>query len=83
MQSVTVGSKKSRRRSSIVAAVRLVLLAAGLMLILLRPELPLGWLPLLIILLCPLMHMFMHRRHGGHGSSTAAGDEQAQRSRHF
>ena len=83
MHSVTVGSKKSRRRSSIAAAVLLVLLAVGLMLILLRPELPIGWLPLLIILLCPLMHMFMHRRHGGHGSSATAGDEQAQRSRHF
>lgn len=24
-------------------------------------------LPFLILLLCPLMHMFMHRGHGGHG----------------
>jgi hypothetical protein len=29
----------------------------------------LGWLPYLIILLCPLMHIFMHggHSHGGHG----------------
>lgn len=84
MQSATFGSKRGRRRSSIVAAVLLVLLAAaGLFLFLSRAELPIGWLPLLIILLCPLMHMFMHRRHGGHGNSAAAGDEQAQRSRQF
>lgn len=27
----------------------------------------LGWLPLLILLACPLMHLFMHGSHGGHG----------------
>lgn len=27
----------------------------------------LGALPYLLILLCPLMHLFMHRGHGGHG----------------
>ncbi|MBA4208234.1 MAG: hypothetical protein C0454_01745 [Parvibaculum sp.] len=26
----------------------------------------LGWLPWLIILACPLLHIFMHGRHGGH-----------------
>jgi len=26
-------------------------------------------LPWLILLLCPLMHVFMHRGHGGHGHS--------------
>lgn len=25
------------------------------------------WLPFLILLLCPLMHLFMHGGHGGHG----------------
>lgn len=25
------------------------------------------WLPFLILLLCPLMHIFMHGGHGGHG----------------
>ncbi len=34
----------------------------------------LGALPLLLILLlCPLMHFFMHRGHGRHGSSAEAG----------
>ena len=26
-----------------------------------------GVLPYLLILLCPLMHVFMHKGHGGHG----------------
>lgn len=26
----------------------------------------LGNWPWLIVLLCPLLHLFMHRRHGGH-----------------
>ena len=29
----------------------------------------LGALPWLLILACPLMHLFMHRGHGGHGHS--------------
>jgi len=31
-----------------------------------------GVLPYLLLLACPLMHLFMHRGHGGHGE---AGDE--------
>ncbi len=27
------------------------------------------WLPFGILLLCPLMHIFMHGGHGGHGGS--------------
>lgn len=27
-----------------------------------------NWLPYLILLACPLMHVFMHRGHGGHGA---------------
>jgi hypothetical protein len=27
----------------------------------------LGILPYLLILACPLMHLFMHKGHGGHG----------------
>lgn len=29
----------------------------------------LGWLPYIILLLCPLMHIFMHGGHHGHGES--------------
>jgi hypothetical protein len=28
-----------------------------------------GYLPYLILLLCPLMHIFMHKGHGNHGNS--------------
>ncbi|MGK7865458.1 DUF2933 domain-containing protein [Falsiroseomonas sp. E2-1-a4] len=32
-----------------------------------------GLLPYLIILACPLMHLFMHRGHGGHSHGTHKG----------
>lgn len=35
----------------------------------------LGWLPYLILLLCPLMHIFMH---GGHGHGGHGGGEDSQ-----
>jgi Flp pilus assembly protein TadB len=28
-----------------------------------------GYWPYLLLLACPLMHLFMHRGHGGHGHS--------------
>jgi hypothetical protein len=31
-----------------------------------------GILPFLLILACPLMHIFMHRGHGGHGHGDPA-----------
>ncbi len=33
----------------------------------------LRWLPLAILLLCPLMHVFMHKGHGGHGGDGSHG----------
>ena len=33
----------------------------------------LGILPWLLILACPLMHLFMHHGHGGHGSHSGHG----------
>jgi Protein of unknown function (DUF2933) len=30
-----------------------------------------GVLPYLLLLACPIMHFFMHRRHGSHGAHTA------------
>ena len=33
-----------------------------------------GALPFLFLLACPLVHMFMHRGHGGHGDSTPRAD---------
>lgn len=29
-----------------------------------------GALPFLVVLVCPLLHMLMHGRHGGHGGTT-------------
>lgn len=39
------------------------------------------YLPLLIILLCPLMHLFMHKSHGGrhHGGDKHLDAEEAYR----
>ena len=33
-----------------------------------------GVLPILLILACPLMHVFMHRNHGAHGGHVGHGD---------
>lgn len=33
----------------------------------------LGYLPFLLLLACPLMHLFMHHGHGGHGHGGASG----------
>ena len=35
----------------------------------------LGALPWLILLACPLMHVFMHGRHGGHGGHKGQGGD--------
>ncbi|WP_425475579.1 DUF2933 domain-containing protein [Mesorhizobium quangtriensis] len=32
----------------------------------------LGWLPFLLILACPLLHVFMHGKHGGHGGNESS-----------
>ena len=32
-----------------------------------------GILPFLLLLACPLLHMFMHRGHGGHGGGGQGG----------
>lgn len=38
----------------------------------------LGWLPWLVILACPLLHVFMHGKHGGHGGQS---NDSSSRSR--
>lgn len=35
----------------------------------------LGWLPLLLLLACPLLHMTMHGGHGGHGGRSGGDSE--------
>lgn len=43
-----------------------------------RPHL-LGWIPYLIILACPLMHLFMHRSHGGQGGKRESQDPSSHK----
>jgi hypothetical protein len=35
----------------------------------------LGWLPYVLFLACPLMHLFMHHGHGGHDESDTNPDD--------
>lgn len=37
-----------------------------------------GWLPFLLLLACPLLHMFMHGGHGGHGGGEQGGSGSTQ-----
>ncbi|MBN20973.1 MAG: hypothetical protein CL678_06750 [Bdellovibrionaceae bacterium] len=43
----------------------------------------LGWLPYLILLLCPLMHIFMHGGHGHGGHHGGGGGENNGHSHHM
>ena len=36
----------------------------------------LGALPYVLLLLCPVIHLFMHRGHGGHGADRHGGHAQ-------
>src|SRR3546814_7692741 len=70
-----------RRRLSVVNIVLAgFLVIAGFFLILEHRAHLLGWLPFLILLLCPLMHIFMHGGHGG--SAEAPKGEGVQRPHH-
>ena len=40
----------------------------------------LGALPWLLLAACPLMHLFMHHGHGGHGGSKDRGGGSVERS---
>ncbi|WP_395021338.1 DUF2933 domain-containing protein [Dongia sp.] len=39
----------------------------------------LGYLPLLLILACPLLHIFMHGGHGGHGGGGDADEVRSDK----
>lgn len=41
-----------------------------------------GVLPYLLLLLCPFMHLLMHRRHGTHGGDRRSGSDQAEKQSH-
>ncbi len=36
-----------------------------------------GWLPFLLLLACPLMHLFMHGGHGGHSGRRGGAPDEA------
>jgi hypothetical protein len=42
----------------------------------------LGWLPYLIFLACPLMHLFMHHGHDAHGEPNQAKDTRGDEHDH-
>lgn len=81
MEAENVKRDPNRRQLPIANIVLMGFLAiAGFFLILEHRAHLLGWLPFLIILLCPLMHIFMHRSHGGHGGAAEAPEgERSQR----
>ncbi|HEX6315191.1 MAG TPA: DUF2933 domain-containing protein [Gemmatimonadaceae bacterium] len=61
------GPPALRRRLRIDHCLLLLGLAAAVAWLLFRHNAHLyQWLPFLILLACPLMHVFMHRGHGGH-----------------
>ncbi len=68
-----------RSRAGLTAAVFLAV-AAFLLLSEHRAH-ALGALPYLLILACPLMHLFMHHGHGGHGGHSDRGPDPNQPSR--
>ncbi len=56
-----------------------VLLIAGFYLLTAHTAHVFGVLPYLLLLACPLMHVFMHHGHGGHEGATP---EQQRKMRH-
>lgn len=39
----------------------------------------LNYLPFVLLLACPLMHLFMHRGHGSHGGHSSQKDNRGER----
>ncbi|MDQ2075895.1 DUF2933 domain-containing protein [Marinimicrobium sp. ABcell2] len=75
-------AKKSNYWTSLHGLATLTLIAAALYFIFVEHgSHVLPYLPFLIILLCPLMHIFMHKGHGGHnhGAGKSSEAEEAYR----
>ena len=81
-QAASGSSPPSRPRTpAIVRLLMIALLAVGAFYVIAEhgAHLLSAW-PLLILLLCPLMHIFMHGGHGGHGSHGGRNTPQNERS---
>jgi hypothetical protein len=57
-------------------AVTLVVAALGVYMLATHTGHALAALPYLLLLACPLMHLFGHRHHSGQGSQTSRSDER-------
>lgn len=62
------------RPNRLLKGLMIAAFAAGLLFLLIGEHRVhvLGWLPFLLLLLCPLLHMGMHGGHGGHGGGEDA-----------
>ncbi len=69
------GDQKRRSRIANLVFVGFLLIAGFYLISEHRAHL-LGWLPFLIFLACPLLHLFMHGGHGGHGGRTGGTDDR-------
>lgn len=75
------GKQRSRFTATNIALVGFMAIAAFYLIAEHRAHL-LGWLPWLIILACPLLHIFMHGGHGGHGDSSDGSTSRTRRPPH-
>lgn len=71
--------EKPRYRAANIALVGFLALGAFYLIAEHRAHL-LGWWPWLLILACPLLHVFMHGKYGGHGDHS--GGPQGKRGVH-
>ncbi len=69
-------------RTSFGAVVCGFLIVAGFFLLTEHTAHVFGVLPYLLLAACPLMHLFMHHGHGGHGSRETGDDASANRQQH-
>jgi hypothetical protein len=80
--SAMIDNQQPHSRASRLSLWAIWILGAGALsylIVMHRPHL-FGWFPYLIILACPLMHFFMHRGHGHHGSAESHPEKSRDRS---
>lgn len=73
--------QKSRSMAGTIALVGFLAVGAFYLITEHRAHL-LGWLPWLIFLACPLLHVFMHGKHGGHGNQSSEPPSQSRQPPH-